>query len=111
MFSKPFHYRRFVLLNSSQTKLSFCNSTQNETKIDKTICDKMCLKDCSETYYTMSLDNKYYLTKSDSKILIKFKSSQDFTYVSEIKINLVDLFSNIGRTLWFVGWIIFDRYN
>ena len=99
----PFITEDFVLLNSSQTKLSFCNSTQNYTKIDKTICDKKCIKDCSQTYYTMSLNNKYYLTKSDSKIQIKFKSSQDFRYESEVKIDFVTYLSDMGGliALWF----------
>ena len=90
-------------MNSSQTNLSFCNSTQNNTKIDKTICDKKCIKDCSQTYYTMSLNNKYYLTKSDSKIVIKFKSSQDFRYECEVKLDFVTYLSNIGGliSLWF----------
>ena len=99
----PFIAEDFVLLNSSQTKYSFCNSTQNYTKIDKTICDKKCIKDCSQTYYTMSLNNKYYLTKSDSKIKIKFKSSQDFRYECKVKIDFVTYLSNIGGliALWF----------
>ena len=90
-FPNPFITEDFVLLNSSQTNLSLCNATQNYTKIDKTICDKKCIKDCSQTYYTMSLNNKYYLTKSDSKIQIKFKSSQDFIYESEVKTRFRDL--------------------
>ena len=99
----PFITDDFVLLNSSQTKLSFCNSSQNYKKIDKTICDKKCIKDCSQTYYTMSLNNKYYLTKSDSIIQIKFKSSQDFRYECEVKIDFVTYLSNIGGliSLWF----------
>ena len=99
----PFITEDFVLLNSSQTKLSFCNSTQNYTKIDKTICDKKCIKDCSQTYYTMSLNNKYYLTKSDSKIQIKFKSSQDFRYECEVKTDFVTYLSDMGGliALWF----------
>ena len=99
----PFITEDFVVLNSSQTNLSFCNSTQNYTKIDKTICDQICIKDCSQTYYTMSLNNKYYLTKSDSKIQIKFKSSQDFLYECEVKIDFVTYLSNIGGliSLWF----------
>ena len=51
----------------------------------------------------MSSDNKYYLTKSDSRIRISFKSSQDFHYVSESSISFVLYLSNIGGLfgLWF----------
>ena len=63
----------------------------------------MCPKECSQLYYTMSLDNKYYLTKTDSRIRISFKLSQDFLYVSESRISFVLYLSNIGGLigLWF----------
>ena len=51
----------------------------------------------------MSLNNKYYLTKCDSKIQIKFKSSQDFRYECEVKTDFVTYLSDMGGliALWF----------
>ena len=102
-FPNPFITADFVLLNSSQTKLSFCNKSENISRIDSKVCDKKCTKSCSQVYHTMSLDNKYYLTNSDSKIKIKFKSSQEFHYETEIKETFVLYLSNIGGliALWF----------
>ena len=102
-FPNPFITEDFVLLNSSQTKLSFCNKSENISQIDTKVCDKKCTKSCSQVYHTMSLDNKYYLTNSDSKIKIKFKSSQEFHYKTEIKETFVLYLSDIGGliSLWF----------
>ena len=108
-FPNPFITEDFVLLNSSQTKLSFCNKKENISRIDTKVCDKKCTKSCSQVYHTMSLDNKYYLTNSDSKIKIKFKSSQEFHYKTEIKETFVLYLSSIGGLigLW-LGFAFID---
>ena len=102
-FPNPFITEDFILLNSSQTKLSFCNKSENISRIDTKVCDKKCTKSCSQVYHTMSLDNKYYLTNSNSKIKIKFKSSQEFHYKTEVKETFVLYLSDIGGliSLWF----------
>ena len=111
-FPNPFITEDFVLLNSSQTKLLFCNKSGNISRIDTKVCDKKCTKSCSQVYHTMSLDNKYYLTNSDSKIKIKFKSSQEFHYKTEIKVSFVLYLSNIGGliSLWF-GPLVYQPCN
>ena len=63
----------------------------------------MCPKDCSQIYYTIGLDNKYYFTESDSVIKVKYKSSQEFQYIAENSQTFVSYMSNIGAliSLWF----------
>ena len=89
-------------MNLSQTLHTICNSTQVYTKFDKTICGKKCEKDCTQHYFLMSFDNKYYSLRTDSKIKIKYKLSQVFHYKSEIKITFLLFLSNIGGiiALW-----------
>ena len=99
----PFITEEFVLSNSSQNIIPICNSTQNQTKIDNDVCFKKCPKDCSQSFYSISLDNKFYLTKSDSVIKVKYKSSQEFQYIAENSQTFVSYLSNIGGllSLWF----------
>ena len=51
----------------------------------------------------MSLENKYYFTKSDSILSIKYKSTQEFQYIAENSQTFVTYLANIGGliSLWF----------
>ena len=99
----PFNNEKFVLLNSSQNIIPICDSTQNQTNINFDICLEKCPKDCSQDFYSTGLENKYYLTKSDSIVSIKYKTSQEFQYIAENKQTFVSYLSNIGGllSLWF----------
>ena len=99
-------------MNSSQNIPPICDSTQNQTKIKSDICLRICPKDCSQVYYTLSLDNKYYLWKTNSIISIKYKSIQEFQYIAENSETFVSYLSNIGGliSLWF-GMSFVDLEN
>ena len=102
-FPNPFITEDSVLLNSNQTKLSICNSTENQTLLDTKICYKNCAKDCTQVYYTMNIKNRHSSQNTDSIIDMKYNLQKDFLYKSEIKIKFSNYLPDIGGllSLWF----------
>src|ERR1700712_379822 len=97
-FPNPFTEENFILINSSQQSIRFCNKTESfaDITIDEENCHNSCHRDCYQEYYSMSLDNHYYNLESDSIIRIKYKFSTVFHFTSEPEISFVIYLSNIG---------------
>ena len=99
----PFIYENFKLINSNQTEHRICDQNITDFKINENNCEKICIKDCNEIYFSTRFDNSLVLYTKESKILIKYRNSLEYEYNSENKYSFVDFMSNIGGLfgLWF----------
>ena len=99
----PFASKTFKLLNSSQTEKRICDKNQSISEIESNYCQKFCLKDCNQIYFSTRFDNSLVLNISETNITINYENSVEFQYTSEPKYSFFDYLSNIGGLcgLWF----------
>ena len=74
----------------------------NDTN-ENEFCDKHCIKDCNQEYYSLDFDNKYIIHKTNSTIRINYQNYAEYQYKAEPK-NTFELYlSDIGGLigLWF----------
>ena len=99
----PFIHENFKLINSNQTEHRICDQNINDFKINENNCEKICIKDCNEMYFSTRFDNSFVLHKKVTNLWIKYRSFLEYEYTSEHKYSFVDYMSNIGGLfgLWF----------
>ena len=98
----PFINTDYILLNLNEISYQICNNSMNNT-IDQEYCDKQCLKDCNQEYYSLDFDNKYIIPESNSTIRINYQNYAEFQYKAEPKNTFILYLSDIGGLigLWF----------
>ena len=66
-------------------------------------CEKICIKDCNEKYFSTRFDNSVVLYKNVTNLWIKYRHSLEYEYIAKHKYSFVDYMSNIGGLfgLWF----------
>ena len=103
VYPNPFIYENFKLINSNQTEHRICDQNKNDFQINENYCEKICIKDCNEIYFSTRFDNSLVLYLNESKIYIKFRNSLEYEYTAEHKYSSVDYMSKIGGLfgLWF----------
>ena len=57
----PFIYENFKLINSNQTEHRICDQNITDFKINENNCEKICIKDCNEIYFSTRFDNSLVL--------------------------------------------------
>ena len=91
----PFINHSFVLIDSNQTSIKFCENQTNIT-IDYPHCHRECPKNCLQIFKNLKIDSSIDNFNGNSFIKILNKRTKQYSYQAESQLSIIKYIADLG---------------